>query len=367
MTSAHRSSPFAGPRYFKPATPGLDALGPLKHLPGIWSNTPTANSGDFTGRGWNLIALPFEGENGTPFDFRVLVNQYNETLKFMNLDGSVPNRGIDRAAAQDTDQTIMAIDYEQGIAQIAADDAPKSADNGPDLAGDPGLPIHHEPGFFLFITNEVQSHQDGDLTVARLGTIPHGNSVMSMGHAREFDGPPRIPAISGLPIGIPGVPGIFGLPPGQPPELPEQGYLGPYAAFSGENAFLRNGPFPGFDVALPNFLLEFGMPDNVVHTTELVFDTKYATGNIVNVPFVKRQADASEMRSIFWIMTLDSEHANGGPQRVLAYSQLVFLDFFQRLDGVPGLIRWPHVSINMMAYEGPLPEPAPAARSMPMG
>ena len=48
-----------------------------------------------------------------------------------------------------------------------------------------------------------------------------------------------------------------------------------------------------------------------------------------------------------------------GNRLVLAYSQFINLDFFPRFDGKPGLIRWPHVSINMMEkVSGPPPNPA---------
>ena len=61
-----------------------------------------------------------------------------------------------------------------------------------------------------------------------------------------------------------------------------------------------------------------------------------------------RQANPTLMRSTFWIMELDEMDEDGDPRLVLAYSQFIFLDFFGRFDGRPGLIRWPHVSINMM-------------------
>jgi hypothetical protein len=54
------------------------------------------------------------------------------------------------------------------------------------------------------------------------------------------------------------------------------------------------------------------------------------------------------MRATFWIMELDEKDEKGRPRLVLAYSQFIFLDFFNRFDGRPGLIRWPHISINMM-------------------
>jgi hypothetical protein len=67
------------------------------------------------------------------------------------------------------------------------------------------------------------------------------------------------------------------------------------------------------------------------------------------------------MRSTFWLMELD-EPALGdlpGNRLLLAYSQFIDLEFFPRFDGKPGLIRWPHVSINMMEkVSGPPPNSA---------
>ena len=71
------------------AVSGDKELGPLKLLPGVWSNTP-----NLPGRGWNLIALPFETEPGEGFNYRLLMNQYDEELKFSTVDKGVPNRGI---------------------------------------------------------------------------------------------------------------------------------------------------------------------------------------------------------------------------------------------------------------------------------
>jgi len=97
-----------------------------------------------------------------------------------------------------------------------------------------------------------------------------------------------------------------------------------------------------------NHLLQIGIPNNVVRTTALQLSTELHGAGIINIPFVRRQADAALMNSIFWIVELD-ETDDSGMQRVdLAYSQLILLDFFRRFDGKLGKIRWPHISINMM-------------------
>ena len=38
--------------------------------------------------------------------------------------------------------------------------------------------------------------------IARLATIPHGDSATALGRAVEIEGPPTIPALSGFPEGV---------------------------------------------------------------------------------------------------------------------------------------------------------------------
>ncbi|AVP96409.1 hypothetical protein C7S18_04015 [Ahniella affigens] len=303
------------------AVAGTEILGPLKLLPGVWANLP-----NLPGRGWNMIALPFATPPGSPFPFnyRLLLNQYNEELRFSTVDSGVPNRGIERCRnlVDEADQFVIALDYQQTIHQIAVADAPKS-----DLQGKIGAAIHFEPGLWLNMINETQ---DG-LDIARLGTIPHGDSLLAMGRACTIDGPPNIPVISGLPIGV-------------TPDIDNNPYLGPYKAFHGP------AKFEGlFDPAIPNDLLAAANQGvDIARTTILDVDTDIPTGGIHNIPFVVKQANATRMHSTFWIQELNQTDAFGKPILRLQYSQVVFLDFFPRADGQPGLIRWPHVSINTL-------------------
>jgi hypothetical protein len=73
------------------------ALGDLAQLPGTWQNAD-----NLVGHGWNMIALPYKtpGRTLNPdapdhqnSDFRLLQNQFNETLEFSIVEG-VPNRGV---------------------------------------------------------------------------------------------------------------------------------------------------------------------------------------------------------------------------------------------------------------------------------
>ena len=95
----------------KRPSPVIPDLGPFQLLPGTWANKP-----GLPGRGWNMIALPFAAPpGGGPSDrpYRLLLNQFNEELKFQLVDKAVPNRGIDLSVPTNTDQVIVTIDYEQ--------------------------------------------------------------------------------------------------------------------------------------------------------------------------------------------------------------------------------------------------------------
>jgi hypothetical protein len=308
-------------RSIAPAVPHDEELGPFKLLPGVWKNLP-----GLPGRGWNMIALPFATEPGSRLNYRLLLNQYNEELKFSLVDKAVPNRGIRRnGTTVDADQLLVAIDYEQTIRQIAATDSPSSG-----KAGGANLAIHHEPGLWLHLANEVT---DG-LDIARLATIPHGDSVLALGSSAEADGAPDIFDVDGLPVGV-------------PRDLDNNPYLAPYKQF-------HDNPFQGlFDPTSPNELLKAANQGvNIQKTTTLAVDTTAPTGGIANIPFIVKQANAASMRSTFWIQELADLDADGNPKLRLQYSQVVMLDFFPRRDGLPGPIRWPHVSINTLERVG---------------
>lgn len=307
-------------RHVTDARTGDEDLGPFKLLPGTWSNEP-----DLAGRGWNMIALPFGPPQGATFrpSYRLLMNQYNENLVFDLVDKAVPNRGIAPGAAGPTtaDQLLVTLDYEQGVKQVAAEDFPSTG-----LGGPSGAAIHHEPGLFLHMTDPL----DEDTTdIARLATIPHGDSVLAMGTAKVTDGAPDIPAVDALPLGV-------------DHDLETNRYLEPYRHF-------RDHPFQGlFDPTKVTALLTAANQGvNIVRTTKLEFDSTLPTGGIANIPFVVRQANASEMKSTFWIQEIEDE--DGRTSLRLQYVQVVQLDFFDRFDGGPGRIKWPHVSINTLA------------------
>jgi hypothetical protein len=282
-----------------------------------------------------MIALPFAMTGPGSLNYRLLLNQYSETLNFTLVDKAVPNRGVDNTQTQQTDQFIVALDYEQVIHQVAVIDRPPS-----EVAGAPGLASHHEPGLFL---NMVNLTTDG-IDVARLASIPHGNSALALGTSSEVDGVAQIPPVNGLPLGV------------SPPDLTNP-YLEPYQYFHA-NPFVgtvTDPGFPGFDPTAPHLLLTLANQGVDVQTTTILeMDTTTESGGINNIPFIEKQADASAMKFTFWIQKL------GGHSQTfrLQYLQVVNLDFFPRFDGLPGRVIWPHISINTLNKVSDTPDVA---------
>ena len=297
-------------------------LGPLSLLPGVWENTEELN-----GRGWNLIALPFADGR---FGYRLLMNQYNEKLHFTEVDKGVPNRGINAdGQTGQTDQTVVALGYDQTITQIAGGDSPDSG-----IAGDAdGKPIHKEPGLWLYMTDFTTDNID----IARLGSVPHGDSLLALGTADSIDGAPKIPPVNGLPLGV-------------SHDLENNPYLDPYKHF-------EDNPFRGlFSPVDATKLLRDAVPGTVKKTTILHVDSTLDHAGVLNIPFVVRQANAASMNSTFWLQETEELGPDGNPRVFMQYAQSVMLDFFGRRDGNPGLIQWPHISINTMERTSTQPQ-----------
>jgi hypothetical protein len=315
-------------------------LGPLEQLLGVWTGQ---------GTGWNMIALPFQAAPPPPagFKFRLLMNQYDEELRFTFVDDDVPNRGLSRPGDPDSDQFVVTLDYQQKIAQVKAEDRPDSGG----LAGSAGLPIHHEPGLWLYEKNRRSKDDNikGDevteveLDVARLASIPHGNSVLALGRSEVHEGMPEIPPISGLPSGR------FEDVRTPDYDFKSDPYLEPYKHYI-DNPFMGTvtiAGFPGFSPADMNEILRFANQGvDVVRTTTLTVDSTRKSAGIANAPFSVREAESVSMKSTFWIQELAEKDERANPRLRLQYSQVVMLHFFRpREDEFPERAVWPHISI----------------------
>lgn len=329
-------------RHVTDVTPSMDSeivlqLGPLAPLVGRWEGK---------GTGWNMIALPFKDSPDPAIPYRILMNQYDEKLEFFSVGDKIPNRGIT------VDQEVATLDYQQVVTQIAAEDFPDSG-----LAGPEGSDIHHEPGLWIHVKDGQP--KINDINIARLASIPHGNSVLATGTSQKVEGMPEIPGINALPFGR--FESIGQTPPDEYDfRDPNDKYLSPYKHYI-DNPFMGTAAgfpgFPGFSPRDMNQILNFANQGvDIVKTTVLNVDSTREHGGIKNMPFVQREAEPVSMRSTFWLQQLKEKDKYGNPKLRLQYSQVVMLDFFaDREDQMPGRAQWPHISINTLEKVGDYP------------
>jgi len=285
----------------------LAQLGPLADLPGTW-----------VGNGFNLISLPDKHDNKA---FRLKLNATRETLNFSPIGGPIPNRG----SAQD-DIAFLGLHYFQQVSDAATNEG-----------------MHVEPGLWLNLPMTTAPEQAP--TVARLGTIPHGDSLLAQGNSLVVDGDPIIKPVDSTP---------FTLDPATGARINENNlsYLAPFIS-----AALPPG-IPDGAIGNPNLLLSNAIKGQKIVRTVVLFvsaspvgginGTPIAppthpnnVGGIVNIPFVVTNANANSFSAIFWIETI--ENADGTQFLQLQYTQTVILDFIG--------LKWPHISVATLVKQ----------------
>jgi hypothetical protein len=257
-------------------------LGPLASLLGTWVGS----------RGWNLIAVP-ESSKG----FTLLVRPITETMTFTPVGALVPNRGGPAGTL-----LIPALHYDLRVADAETD-----------------APMHIENGMWLLLDDPAGSQ------VARLSTIPHGDSVLAIGPHSVTQGPPPIPDNSAFPdTGKPAPPG----------------YTDPYGSVK----------TPGFITRNPNQTLKDVIKTQKIVQTVTLSVSTVPNGGIVNIPFVARHANLTKFTSVLWIETVQVTDKTGKVSEFeqLQYSQQADLHFLPRFDDPKRLIMWPHISINTL-------------------
>src|SRR5271157_1360957 len=135
----------------------LQNLGLLSELAGTWE-----------GKGFNLIARPDFVQKSNLF---LQLNETHETLKFDPIGSPIPNRGFGQP-----DISLAGLTYLQKIHDAAN-----------------GGALHIEPGIWITQPNAAyppEAAAAGQQLIARMGTIPHGNSLLAQGIAAPFAGDP---------------------------------------------------------------------------------------------------------------------------------------------------------------------------------
>jgi hypothetical protein len=276
---------------------GEDPLGPLALLRGTWKGT-----------GFNTIWRPLHDPNNPRQRHFLELNLTEETISFADIPGAIPNRGL-----LQEDLIMFGLHYMQLV-----------NDNH-------GNGLHLEPGVWLNIpatTNPLEP-----ATVARLGSIPHGTTVLAQGIAWTNAGPPRFEVINIKPFPIGN--------PSNPIDFPEEDLSIPTPFRSPPN--LIQGVTQAM-VDNPNSVLADAIAgQTIVKTITLAITTENEPvigGGTANTAFLQGgasgpNADAVRMTAIFWIEWV--EDGQGGTFLQLQYTQNVLLDF--------GRLSWPHVSV----------------------
>jgi hypothetical protein len=199
-------------------------LGLLANLAGTWK-----------GHGFNLIARPdFHDKT----DLYLQLNHTRETLTFTTIGSPIPNRGF----GQD-DISLFGLTYLQQISDAAKDGA-----------------LHIEPGIWITQPNTQFPPENVPAPtqiIARMGTIPHGNSLLAEGIAEPFNGPPVL-TVPSAQYNFSKFPSFNSTPFAVPPTAP--GIL-INAAGSSEKLTAPTVPavpFPQYDLSIPIGPIPFG-------------------------------------------------------------------------------------------------------------
>lgn len=291
------------------AAPANPDLGLLHNLPGRW-----------IGKGFNLIARPARLGVPTNPAFFLELNATQETLEFTTIGGDVPNRG-------DVEPTALlhAVHYLQTVADCA--------DNSF---------IHKEPGLWIHVPPTGENPSE---TYVRQAVIPHGDSLLAQSSfVTTVAGGPHIDPVISFP---------FPLAEPIPPlndtahaTITAPGYIGPFLTDPLPSHCLPDGLNAADTIKDPTGVLRAQIAHQTILETDVIaISTATApgapvpTGGILNIPFVTKNANASQMDAIFWIEKVKRPDFDDRPRDFLQlqYVQRVILDFDN--------LHWPHVSV----------------------
>lgn len=288
-------------------------LGPLADLPGRW-----------TGKGFNAIWRPHFGEQDRFLELNTTV----DVIEFTEIPGDIPNRGL-----LQPDIVMRGLTYLQQVS-----DAPTNSG------------LHVEPGVWAVVP--ATSNPSEPRSVVRMGSIPHGTTILAQGVAIPDVPAPVIQAtdLIPFPIGKPGLKTSFAVAEQTFPEL----------NLSRPSDFrLLDADVTQAMVIDPNSVLAAALAgETVVRTTVLDISSlpkPVLGGGTTNTAFLQGEAAgpnavAAEVDAVFWIEHVKGK--DGAEVLQLQYTQTVILNF----NG----LSWPHVSVGTLRKEVPKPAPGPS-------
>jgi hypothetical protein len=262
--------------------------------------------GNWRGHGFNLTARPFF--KATPAFFLEL-NATIETLDFTAISGDIPNRG-----SLQPDLQLHGVRYLQQVTDV-------STDTG----------IHIEPGIWLHIPEStVPPVQE---CYVRQSTIPHGDSLLAQStFTTSVLGGPKIDPVNAMPFTDATIPGLNADPTNP---VVDPAYLKQYTDGQIPAKGLPDGLADAATIKDPTLVLKAAIKGQTIEKTIVISISTASPGSLINIPFVQKNANATQMDAIFWVEQV--RLANGRTFMQLQYVQRVILEFIG--------IKWPHISV----------------------
>jgi hypothetical protein len=258
--------------------------------------------------------------------FKLVLNNTFETLTITAIPGGIINRGNAQG-----DIEYLSLHYLQQVLDV----------NVPE--GTKGRGIHLETGLLLNLP--AGSDPAVAPAVARLGSIPHGDSLLAQGTYSASTG-------TGPDFNFNRAdPTPFTVEDGKRSNTTSADYLSLL-----QNAVAPTG-IPQAAILNPTLVLEEALQGlTVLDMTSVFLDANPIegvsnpnvienSGGIHNIPFVTKNANAVTFSAIFWLMTV--RKPDNTTTKLLQYTQTVVLDFpvFAGQSGPVIDIKWPHISV----------------------
>ena len=279
------------------ALSGASPLGLLQDLRGTWD-----------GMGFNVIWRPNNVPGAPNLDYFLELNLTHETLRFDEIPGPIPNRGL-----LQRDIKMFGLSYLQKIEDRIVIDPTTGKPAG----------LHIEPG--IWATVEATQHPNVGPTVVRMASIPHGTTVLAQGTAASIPMRPDIPDISIVPFLIDN--------PAKPQSFDE-------IDLSKQSTFRTPDADQHFNQAMlhnPNSVLLTALDGKNIKNT-VVLNVSSSSGNPVpgggtaNTAFLEGSPDegpnakTARVSATFWIETIEGA-AGAADVQQLQYTQTVLLNF----------------------------------------
>lgn len=182
------------------------------------------------------------------------------------------------------------------------------------------------------------NRQPPAVTIAKQMSVPHGNSILALGHVdAPAAGPPRIADSASV--------------------LPTPAGLGTerYTTVRADMADFEN-PLPAW-TANPNLPLQLAVGGakspailtvtSHVHWSVTTHPLDGGQGATMNIPFEQRRARVSAYSADYWLLSTDARSPDEASYPYLAYSQVITLDILIGNE----VYAFPHVTTNLVTRQ----------------